>query len=92
VLLTEREYLANAKVKLYNCSNYYSDWLSCMKTRENPISDVVIGASSVISCHLVNLAYYHGATMKWDPERHAFISGGDPKWLTREYRGEWRVG
>ena len=91
VSATEREYLANAKVRLYNSPNHYSDWLTSMKTRKPPISDVAIGSSSVISCHLVNLAYYHGARMKWDPEQHTFVSGGDPKWLTREYRGEWKV-
>jgi len=91
VSATERDYLANAKLRLYNSPNHYADWLTSMKTRKPPISDVAIGASSVISCHLVNLAYYHGARMNWDPVQHTFVSGGDPKWLTREYRGEWKV-
>ncbi|MFN0080586.1 MAG: Gfo/Idh/MocA family protein [Prosthecobacter sp.] len=91
VILAEKEFLADAKVKLYNSKNHHEDWLNSIKTREKPICDVAIGASTVISCHLMNQAYYHGGTMKWNPEKHEYTSGGDAKWLTREYRGDWKV-
>jgi predicted dehydrogenase len=91
VILTEREYLADAKVKLYNSKNHHEDWLNSIKTREKPICDVAIGASTAISCHLMSQAYYHGGSMKWNPEKHEYISGGDAKWLTREYRAGWKV-
>lgn len=91
VVLTEREYLADAKVRLYNSKNHHDDWLNSLKTREKPIADVAIGASTVISCHLMNFAYYHGANVGWDPKGHQFTNGGDPAWLTREYRGQWKV-
>ena len=91
VVLSEREFLADAKVKLYASKGHHDDWLNSIKTREKPICDVAIGASTVISCHLMNQAYYHGGTHKWNPETREYISGGDAKWLTREYRGEWKV-
>jgi len=91
VVLTEREFLADAKVKLYDSKNHHEDWLNCIKTRELPICDVAIGASTVISCHLMNFAYWHGANAGWDPQKHVFTSGGDAAWLTREYRGQWKV-
>jgi predicted dehydrogenase len=91
VVLTEREYLADAKVKLYNSKNHHEDWLNSIKTREKPICDVAIGASTVISCHLMNFAYWHGAKVGWDPKTHQFTRGGDASWLTREYRGDWKV-
>ena len=91
VILTEREYLADAKVKLYNSKNHHDDWLNSLKTREKPIADVAIGASTVIACHLMNFGYWHGANVKWDPSAHQFTEGGDPAWLTREYRGQWKV-
>lgn len=91
VTLAEREYLANAKVKLYNSSNHLEDFLKAIRSREKPICDVAIGASSAICCHLMNFGYYHGANVKWDPVNHKIVSGGDDKWLTREYRGEWKV-
>ncbi len=91
VILTEREYLADAKVKLYNSKNHHEDWLNSIKTREKPICDVAIGASTAISCHLMSQAYYHGGSMKWNPEKHEYVSGGDAKWLTRDYRTGWAV-
>ena len=91
VILTEREYLADAKVKLYNSKNHHEDWLNSIKTREKPICDVAIGASTAISCHLMSQAYYHGGSMKWNPEKHEYVSGGDAAWLTREYRADWKV-
>jgi hypothetical protein len=40
----------------------------------------------------MNLAYYHGKKLQWDPARQAFAGGtGDPAWLTRDYRAPWRV-
>ncbi len=89
--LAERENLSDAKVKLYKSSDQIKDFLDCVKSRQKPICDVGIGASSAIACHLMNFAYYHGAKIKWNPTKHKFISGGEDKWLTREYRGEWKV-
>ncbi len=91
VILTEREFLADAKVKLYNSKNHHDDWLNAIQTRERPICDVAIGATTVISCHLMNMAYWHGASFDWNAEKREFAKGGDPKWLTREYRGPWTV-
>jgi hypothetical protein len=40
----------------------------------------------------MNQAYYHHAKILWDPAKLALRDGsGDPKWLTREYRGPWTV-
>lgn len=91
VILTDREHLKDAKIKLYDSKNHHDDWLNSIKTREQPIADVHIGATTAISCHLMNMTYWHGANVKWNAEKRDFISGGDPKWLTREYRGEFVV-
>jgi len=91
VILSEREFLKDAKTKLYDSKNHHDDWLNSIKTRERPICDVAVGATTVISCHLMNMAYWHGANFKWNPTERTFAEGGDPKWLTRDYRGEWVV-
>jgi len=39
----------------------------------------------------MNFGYWYGANVKWNPTEHTLVSGGDPKWLTREYRGDWKV-
>jgi predicted dehydrogenase len=92
VTLTEREYLANAKVKLYNSKSHFQDFLDAIKSRQRPICDVEIGASSATACHLMNFAYHYGANFKWDPERKKFAKGGSSKWLTRDkYRAGFVV-
>ncbi len=92
VTLTEREYLADAKVKLYNSKSHFQDFLDCVKSRQRPICDVEVGASSVVACHVMNFAYHYGANAKWDPVKKKFASGGSSKWLTRDkYRGGWVV-
>ena len=78
-------------MKLYNSKGHQQDWIDAIHARSRPICDVEIGATTVISCHLMNMAYWHGANVNWNPEKREFARGGDPKWLTREYRGEWKV-
>ena len=88
----EKEYLADAKVKLYPSSDHKSDWLTAIKNRSKPICDVEIGARTVTVCHLVNLAYYHGAHMKWNPSKNQFTEKtGKKEWLDVSHRGPWKV-
>lgn len=90
--VVEREYLSDAKVRLYKSEDHKGDWLACIRSRQRPITDVAIGARTVISCHLLNMGYRYGKAVKWDPAKLDFAKGsGDPKWLTREYREPWRV-
>jgi hypothetical protein len=38
------------------------------------------------------MAYRYGKSFQWGPKALNFAGGtGDAKWLTREYRGPWRV-
>jgi hypothetical protein len=92
VAKAEKEFLANAKIKLYASSSHTDDFLDRVKDRKKPITSEIVGGHSVICCHLMNLAYYHGQVIKWDPARCAFAGGtGNPAWLTRPYREPWRV-
>ncbi len=88
----EKEYLSNAKVRLYASTDHKADFLSAMVSRKQPIADVETGARTVIGCHLISLAYYHGKAMSWNPALLAFEKGsGDTKWLHNEYRGAWKL-
>lgn len=89
--LTERDFLQDAKIKLRVSKNHFDDFFDSVRRRQKPICDVAIGAATAISCHLMNMAYNHGASFQWDPQDSTFTQGGDPKWLTREYRGPWVV-
>lgn len=87
----ENQFLKNAKVKLYRSESHIPDFLNSMKTRKKPCTHEIIGARSAIACHLLNQTYYNQTAIHWDPKKNTFAKGGDPKWLTRDYRGEWAV-
>ena len=87
----EKEILKNAKVKLYDSNNHIGDFLSSMKSRKKPITNEIVGARTSIACHLLNQTYYNQEAIAWDPKKNTFAKGGDPKWLTRNYRGQWKV-
>ena len=87
----EKEFLVSPKVALYRSSDHKANWLDCIRSRKDPICKVEIGTRTVNACHLLNMAYRHGQNFGWDPKKQTFAKGGDPKWLTREYRGEWKI-
>ena len=88
----EKEFLQNAKVQLYRSENHLDDWLGAIRSRKPPVCDVETGARTATVCHLVNLAYYHGKPMKWDPAREEFTGGtGDNAWLDVSHRAQWKV-
>lgn len=87
-----KEYLADAKVRLYESKNHLADFLSSVATRKKPICDVEVGARTVSVCHLVNLAYYHGQKLKWNPKSEKFTGGtGNKAWLDVPHRDPWQV-
>jgi len=88
----EKEFLHDAKVRLYRSRDHLADWLDTMRSRKPPICDAETGARTATVCHLTNLAYYNGQPMDWDPGREAFIHGtGDPAWLDVAHRDPWGV-
>ncbi len=82
------EYLSGKATKhVQACHDHHGDWLDCIRSRKQPVADVEIGARTVSACHLVNLAYYHGQHLKWNPRREQFTGGtGNAKWLDVSYR------
>jgi predicted dehydrogenase len=88
----ERAFLADAKIHLYDSRNHMTDFMECVASRKKPITSEQVGGRSAICCHLMNLTYWNGQKLKWDPAKFAFVDGtGDPKWLTRDYRSPWSV-
>ena len=91
LVIAEKEIDAN-KPRLYVSTDHKSDWLDAIRKRGATICTVEIGARTVTACHLLNFAYRYGKPVKWDPAAWNFTGGtGEAKWLTRDYRGEWKV-
>lgn len=87
-----QEFLKDSKVNLYVSKSHVGDFLNCVKSRQQPITNAQVRGRSAICCHLLNLAYRHHQEIGWNPEQLSFATGGgDLKWLTREYRGPWKV-
>jgi predicted dehydrogenase len=92
VAKAEKEFLKDAKTRLYVSTNHVSDFVERMRDRKKPITNEQVGARSVICCHLMNQAYYNNARIEWNPEACTFANGsGNPQWLTRDYRAPWVV-
>ena len=92
VVMAERAFLKDAKTKLYASKGHIPDFLGCVKSRQKPITNEIVGGRTAICCHLMNQAYYNNAKILWDPAKLALRDrSGDPAWLTRDYRAPWRV-
>jgi predicted dehydrogenase len=92
VAKAEKEFLKDAKTRLYVSTNHVSDFVERVRDRKKPITSEQVGARSVICCHLMNQAYYNNARIEWNPEACTFANGsGNPQWLTRDYRAPWAV-
>ena len=88
----EENFLADAKVKLYESTDHIRNFLDCVQDRTKPVTDEEIGGRTAICCHLMNQAYYNHAVIKWQPREMRFAPGsGNPEWLTRDYRDPWHV-
>lgn len=86
------EFIAPNEIRLYDSPGHHQDWLNCIKTRQRPICDVEIGASSANVCHLGNIAYALERPLEWDPEKQQFI--GDAmanRQIERPMRAPWRL-
>jgi len=79
-------------VHLYESPGHGTDWLNCIRTRGRPICDVAIGCSSVIVCHLGNIACWLDRPIKWDPVKEEIIGDEEAsRWLDRPKRAPWRL-
>lgn len=92
IVHVQKEYLDDAKIKLYRSRNHIKDFLDCVESRSKPITNEIVGGRSAICCHLMNQAYYNHAELEWKPKQMRFASGGgEDEWLTRNYREPWTV-
>jgi predicted dehydrogenase len=87
-----QEPLGPNDVHLYESPGHHQDWLNCIRNRRRPIADVAIGASSIMVCHLGNIAWWLGRAIHWDPVKQEIV--GDEaasRWLDRPKRAPWRL-
>ncbi len=70
--------------------DHVRNFLDCLRSRQQPISDLESGHRTVTVCHLANLSLRLGRKLRWDPVRETIL--GDPEaeaQLVRPYRAPW---
>lgn len=87
-------------IHLYEASHYHGDnwvacrrnFIDCIRTRKRPICDVEVGASSVIVCHLGNIACRLGRPIQWDPVKEDIVGDEEARrWVSKPYRAPWHL-
>ncbi len=66
------------------------DFLDCVRTRRQPISDIESGHRVVTACHLANLSLRLGRKLRWDAQRETIVDDREAEgMLERPYRAPW---
>ncbi|MBM4029490.1 MAG: Gfo/Idh/MocA family oxidoreductase, partial [Planctomycetes bacterium] len=63
------------------------NFLDCIRSRQQPLADIVSAHEVATTCHLANISLLTGRKITWDAEKEQIV--GDPKanaMLTRPYR------
>ena len=66
------------------------NFLECVRTRRDPISDLEGAHGVVTACHLANLSLRLGRKLRWDAKRETVIDDREAQLLLeRPYRAPW---
>ena len=87
------EPLAQGATRLPAVSNgQMGNFLDCVRSRQQPITNVNIGHRSVTVCHLGAIALRTGRRLRWDPEQERFTGEHAEEgnaMLSRPMRAPW---
>ena len=66
------------------------NFVDCIKSRQQPVSEVESGHRTATTCHLANIAMKLGRTIRYDWDREEILGDSEAaKLLTRPYRPPW---
>lgn len=69
---------------------HIENFLDCVRTGKTPNSEIAIGQTSTLLCHLGNMSYRTGSVVKFDPAARKIIDNAPAeKYWKREYRSGW---
>lgn len=67
-------------------------FLDAVKTRRRPFADVEVGHTSIVPCHLGNIAYRTGRTLRWDAAKEQIVGDAEAqRQLSKRYRAPWSL-
>jgi hypothetical protein len=66
------------------------NFLDCIKSRKQPISDLASGHRVATICHLANISLRTHRGIVWDGQKEEIVGDAESaKMLLRPYRGSW---
>jgi predicted dehydrogenase len=66
------------------------NFLDCVKSRQEPVSDLESGHRVATVCHLANLSLKLGRRLRWDAAREEIVDDAEAsRMLVRPYRAPW---
>ena len=73
--------------------NQMGNFFDCVKSRRQPISDVVSQHRTASVCHLCNISMRLGRSLRWDPQKETFPDDSEANaMLSREQRKGYEIG
>jgi len=54
-------------------NDHHANWLKCVRERKAPSADEEIGHRAASIGHLLNICFWTGQSLKWDPAKELFI-------------------
>ena len=81
------------KERTPSTNDHWQNWVDCLKSREQPRSNLASMAQTTIVCHLANVSYLAGETVRWSKEKMDLVgkAGRDTGSYYREYRKPWNL-
>lgn len=69
---------------------HHRNFLDCVKSRQQPVSDLASGHRVATWCHLANLSLQLGRSLSWDATRETVVGDEEAvSRLVRPYRAPW---
>jgi predicted dehydrogenase len=72
--------------------SHMGNFITCVKDRSTPISDIPTHHRILTTCHLSNIAMRLGRSLKWNPETEQIIGDDEANaWQKREQRSGYEI-
>jgi predicted dehydrogenase len=70
--------------------DHVRNFLDCVRSRRQPLSDLESAHRAATACHLANLSLRLGRKIRWDGARETILGDEEAaRWLVRPYRAPW---
>ena len=80
------------ELHLQTSSNHIDNFISCIKSRAEPVATAEIGHRTATACHLTNICLELKRKLQWDPQKEEFRGDLDADTLiSRRMRAPWRL-